>query len=152
MTSHAIRRKDPQRRPAIACASLIGAALVLVLVGRHPPQPPEIDPASVVESMDLRFSDLADGSVVALNAATGAKLERIDPGVGGFIRVTMRSFANERKQRGLSSDVPFTLTRMKDGDLLLRDPLTGRTMLLNAFGPSNEGAFAQLLDKGRTTQ
>ncbi len=143
---------DPQRKPAIAGALLICAAIVLVLVGRHAQTPREIDPQSVVTSVAVRFDDLADGSVVASNAETGAELGRIGMGVGGFVRVTMRSFAIERKQRGLGSDVPFTLSRMTDGDLLLQDPLTHRTMLLNAFGPANEGAFAQLLDKGRTIQ
>ena len=76
----------------------------------------------------------------------------IAPGAGGFIRVTMRSFANERKRDGLGSETPFTLTRMRDGDLYLQDSLTGRTMLLNAFGPSNEGVFAELIDHERTTQ
>lgn len=143
---------DPQRKPAIACGCLVASALILVLFGRHPPVHDAIDPAAVTQAVELRFSDLADGSVVASNAATGAEIERIAPGAGGFIRVTMRSFANERKKHGLGNDVPFTLARMSDGDLLLQDRLTGRTMLLNAFGPSNEGVFAQLLDDGRTTQ
>lgn len=143
---------DPNRKPAVACGALLTAAVVLAFVGRHERSAPVIDPANVRQELALKFTDAPDGSVVAIDAGSGTELERIAPGAGGFIRVTMRSFANERKQRGLSSDVPFTLTRMKDGDLLLRDPLTGRTMLLNAFGPSNEGAFAQLLDKGRTTQ
>ena len=144
--------RDPQRKPAIAGAGLICAAIILVLVGRHAQTPRVIDPKSVVTSVDIRFDDLADGSVLASNAATGAELGRIGMGVGGFVRVTMRSFAIERKQRGLGSDVPFTLARMNDGDLVLQDPLTHRTMLLNAFGPANEGAFAQLLDHGRTIQ
>ena len=57
--------------------------------------------------------------MVAIDAANGAELERIAPGAGGFIRVTMRSFAMERKQRGMGADVPFQLTRMRDGDLVL---------------------------------
>lgn len=145
-------KKDPQRKPAIAAAGLICAAIILVLVGRHGETPKVIEPNSVVDSVEVRFEDLDDGSVVASDAKTGSELGRIGIGVGGFVRVTMRSFAIERKQRGLGSDVPFTLARMTDGDLLLQDPLTHRTMLLNAFGPANEGAFAQLLDHGRTVQ
>ena len=102
--------------------------------------------------MELKFVDQADWSVVAYDAASGGELERINPGSGGFIRVTMRSFAAERINRGLGPEVPFALLRMSDGDLLLQDPATGRTMLLNAFGPSNEGVFAQLLDHGSTVQ
>ena len=54
--------------------------------------------------------------------------------------------------RGMTAEEPFTLLRLKDGDLILTDRLTGRRMLLNAFGPSNERVFAELLDHGRMTQ
>jgi putative photosynthetic complex assembly protein len=144
--------RDPQRKPAMACGALIVAAIALVAVGRHGKTEVAIDPAAVTQSIELRFVDQPDGAVIAYDADSGAELERIAPGGGGFIRVTMRSYAAERINHGLGSEVPFTLLRMTDGDLLLRDRVTGRTMLLNAFGPSNEGVFAQLLDHGRTTQ
>ena len=102
------------------------------------------------DRVELLFRDLPDGTVVAIDATDGAELERIRPGEGGFVRVTMRSFAAERISRGVSREPPFDLVRMDDGDLILTDRLTGRDMLLDAFGPSNEGAFAQLLDKRRT--
>lgn len=148
----AARPSDPHRKPAIACGCLIGAAFVLALVGRQFHAAPEFDPSAIAQSLDLRFSDLPDGTVVASDAATGSEIERIPPGTGGFIRVTMRSFAGDRLKREMTDEVPFQLARMNDGDLLLRDPLTGRSMLLNAFGPSNEGAFAELMDKGVTRQ
>jgi putative photosynthetic complex assembly protein len=148
--SQTVTARDPQRKPAIACGCLIASAIVMVALGRHDPVPEVIDPGQVTRSVELFFSDLPDGTVVASNAATGSEIERIAPGGGGFVRVTMRSFANERKQHGFGSEVPFTLARMTDGDLFLQDRATGRTMLLNAFGPSNEGVFAELLE--RTTQ
>jgi putative photosynthetic complex assembly protein len=144
----ALARPDPQRRPAIACAALLGVALLLVAFGRTGDGPKTIDPASVVEKVPLAFQDLPDGTVVALNADTGVELKRIAPGEGGFIRVTMRSFAAERLNRGFGPEEPFDLIRMNDGDLLLSDRVTGRVMLLDAFGPSNEGVFAQLLEDG----
>lgn len=152
MTVAAKPFRDPQRKPAIAGALLIATAIALVAFGRQDKQMVAIDPDAVTQSIELKFVDQADGAVVALDAASGDELERIAPGGGGFIRVTMRSFAAERKNRGLGADVPFSLMRMADGDLLLQDRLTGRTMLLNAFGPSNERVFAELLDHGRTTQ
>lgn len=143
--------RDPLRKPAIACGAMIALTISLILLaGRN--EPAAIDPDRVVQSLELKFVDQSDGSVIAYDAGTGTELERIEPGNGGFIRVTMRSFASERKVRGLGAEVPFTLVRMTDGDLVLQDPLTKRTMLLDAFGPSNEGVFAQLLDDRRTTQ
>lgn len=152
MSHAATIARDPQRKPAIACGCLLAAVVVLVALGRHDPAPAFIDPANVRQTMELRFGDLPDGAVVVSDAGTGAEIERIAPGAGGFIRVTMRSFANQRKQDGMGSETPFILTRMKNGNLYLQDSLTGRTMLLNAFGPSNEGVFAALIDHERTTQ
>jgi putative photosynthetic complex assembly protein len=143
---------DPHRRPAIACGCLVGAAIVLTLLGRQSATAPDINPDAIIQSVDLHFSDLPDGTVVASDAATGGEIDRIVPGTGGFVRVTMRSFASERLKRDMTREVPFQLARMEDGDLVLRDPLTGRTMLLNAFGPSNEDAFARLLDHGGKPQ
>ena len=44
----------------------------------------------------LLFTRLDDTYEKALDAATDSELVRIPPGVGGFVRVTMRSFAAER--------------------------------------------------------
>lgn len=145
------RPRDPLRNVAIACGGMIAVALLLVAVGRQDRPVPAIDPAAVASAVELRFDDAPNGTVVASDASSGEELERFGPGEGGFIRVTMRSFASERKQRGFGSEVPFSLTRLKDRSLILQDRLTGRRMLLNAFGPSNEGAFAELLDRRRTT-
>jgi putative photosynthetic complex assembly protein len=152
MTTTSKPFRDPQRKPALAGGALIAVTIALVAFGRQEKAPVTIDPATVVQTMELKFVDQPDGTVVAYEAASGTELDRIAPGGGGFVRVTMRSFAAERINRGLGSEVPFTLLRMTDGDLILQDRMTGRTMLLNAFGPSNEGVFAQLLDHGRTTQ
>lgn len=143
-------RTDPQKRPALACGALLAVTLLLVAFGRTDGGPHAIDEAVIRERVALTFDDLPDGTVVAVNAANGAELERIPPGEGGFIRVTMRSFAAERTSRGMDRTSPFDLLRLGDGDLVLTDRMTGRVMLLDAFGPSNEGVFAQLLDKGRT--
>ncbi len=152
MTTKSATPRDQQRKPALAGAALIATAIALVAFGRQDKAAVAIDPAAVVESVELKFIDQPDGTVVAYDAGSGAELERIAPGAGGFIRVTMRSFAAKRTSRSLGSEVPFTLLRMTDGDLLLQDRLTGRTMLLDAFGPSNEGVFAELLNQRRTTQ
>lgn len=143
--------RDPMKRPAIACGSLIGLALVLAIFGRSDDYARSL-PAkdAVAQTVELRFTDASDGSVIASDAANGARLAQIAPGEGGFVRVTLRSMAAERKQRGKGADAPFTLERTSGGDLVLSDPETGRIMVLNAFGPSNEGAFARLLDHEAT--
>ena len=52
----------------------------------------------------------------------------------------------ERRIRGVSaSTAAFELAVGADGRLTLRDPATGLTLDLLAFGPTNAGAFARLL-------
>ncbi|MDP3897676.1 MAG: photosynthetic complex assembly protein PuhC [Mesorhizobium sp.] len=141
-TSH-----DSLRKPITACAGLALSALLLVAIGRQDHTPPAIDPDGVKASVELVFTDAANGYVIASDAASGAEIMRFGPGEGGFVRVTMRGFAAERKARGTPNEQPFLLARLADDDLVLNDAETGRRMLLNAFGPSNEGAFARLLDR-----
>ncbi|BDA85220.1 hypothetical protein Sa4125_27620 [Aureimonas sp. SA4125] len=146
------RTKDPHGKAAMACGLMIALALVLAFLGRNERQPVVIDPAAVSRSLDLSFRDMADGSVMAVNAKTGEDIQIIAPGTGGFVRVTMRSYAKERQLHGFTDAAPFLLAEMNNGTVLLQDPLTGRTMHLNAFGPANVGAFEALLDNGRATQ
>ena len=67
----------------------------------------------------------------------------VAPGTNGFIRGTMRGLVQERKRSGIDDSAPFLLTRWNDGTLSLKDPATGRRVNLDAFGPTNVGAFAQ---------
>ena len=56
----------------------------------------------------------------------------------------MRGLARERRREGAGDATPFVLTAWSDGRISLDDSATGRTVPLEAFGPTNEGAFAQL--------
>ena len=60
-----------------------------------------------------------------------------------IIRATMRGLARERIRSGIGSETPFKLTRWSDGTLSLLDETSGRRIDLDAFGPTNAGAFAQ---------
>jgi putative photosynthetic complex assembly protein len=52
--------------------------------------------------------------------------------------------ARERRSRGVDATPPFRLVRWSDGRLSLEDPSTQREIALEAFGPTNSGAFAEL--------
>ena len=69
----------------------------------------------------------------------------IRPGEDGFLRGTLRGLAQARQRDGLGPERPFSLTRYDDGRLALADEATGRRVPLEAFGPTNAGAFARLL-------
>ena len=66
-------------------------------------------------------------------------------GEGGFLRGALRVMARERRMRGLGGEAPFELVGRADGRLTLLDPATGQRIDLEAFGPTNAGAFAALL-------
>lgn len=112
-------------------------------------------PATPIELVrDVRFTDAPDGTVHVLASAVGGAGERevavLRPGELMFVRSTVRALARGRRLEGraLPSD-PFRLTRYQNGRLTLDDPVTGAHLELASFGPTNQAAFAQLLDSAR---
>ena len=67
------------------------------------------------------------------------------PGTNGFVRGVLRGLVRERRADRVGPQPPFRLTRWADGRLSLDDPSTGRHVDLEVFGPTNSGAFAQIL-------
>ncbi|KPF64240.1 hypothetical protein IP69_18640 [Bosea sp. AAP35] len=102
-----------------------------------------------VAQVDLRFEDLSDGAVVVRDGR-GQVLETIPVSADGFIRGTMRSLARQRKQAGLSPELPFLLERRENGRLSLSDPSTGGRIELDAFGPGNAASFGRFLPPRET--
>ena len=143
--------------PLFPRGALIGAALLVAFTvtsaaisrisGLGTVQMPE---SALVESRPLRFEDMRDGSIRVTDARTGQVAASVEPGTNGFIRGTLRGLARERKRQGIGIEPPFMLTRWADGRLSLEDPATGRVIALDAFGPTNGEAFAQLLTAGVT--
>ena len=97
--------------------------------------------------LQLRFDDMPNGSVEVKDAERGDVIYVVEPGKGGFLRATLRTFANARRRDDIASGTPFRLTRWTDGTLSLEDPTTGRGIGLDAFGPDNAGVFAQLFTR-----
>ncbi len=131
---------------------LVGASLLLVigarLTGFRPAEPPV---SAVVERADLRFVDRSDGAVLIYSAAGDRLVDTLPPGTNGFVRGVMRGLVRERNADKIGTLPPFRLTRWADGRLSLDDPSTGRHVDLEVFGPTNAGAFADILiagDKG----
>ena len=70
-------------------------------------------------------------------------------GEGSFVRGILRSMTRERRINEAGSTRPFRLARHRDGALTILDEATGQLIVLNAFGPTNAGAFARLLDNSQ---
>jgi putative photosynthetic complex assembly protein len=131
---------------AVFALAITAAARIFGWVPGHDPDTP------VRVERDLRFVehrsggvDVSAGGIDVIDARTDRKIDELRPGADGFIRATVRGLAQERKRRGLGPEVPFHLALHTDGRLLLVDPALDRTIELEAFGPTNSGAFARLL-------
>lgn len=142
------RASDPTlpRGALIGAAVLVSVSLLLVciarLTGYRPAQPA---PSRVVVSYDLRFEDRADGAVLVYDIASDRLVDTLQPGTNGFVRGVLRGLARERRARRVGPAPPFRLTRWADGRLSLDDLETGRHVDLEVFGPTNAGAFAEIL-------
>ena len=106
--------------------------------------------SAAVQTLQLRFEDRSDGAVDVRDAERGDVIHVVQPGVEGFIRATVRTFAQARKRDDFDALTPFQLTRWSDGTISLTDPKNGRDVGLDAFGPTNAGAFAQLFHDRET--
>jgi putative photosynthetic complex assembly protein len=131
----------------VGAAVLISFAIATTFVGRISDigvsHMPDIRAYRVLE---LRFEDRADGGIDIHDAADGATISTVPPGIGGFVRATMRGLARERRREDIGEEPPFTLTRWNDGTVSLEDKTTGRRVNLDAFGPTNAEAFARLFN------
>ncbi len=143
------------RNTNLALGVLAGALLVCVVavaairIGGFAPRGVESGTATVVASARLGFADVGAGVVRIFDWDAGEDLRTLAPGEGSFVRGVLRSLVRERRSRGLITGDPFTITRFEDGSLVLADPLTGQRIELQAFGPTNAGVFAALLDAVR---
>ncbi|MFN3671491.1 MAG: photosynthetic complex assembly protein PuhC [Bosea sp. (in: a-proteobacteria)] len=97
-----------------------------------------------VAAVDLVFADHDDGSA-SVSDASGRRLATLPVSTEGFIRGATRALVRDRKRLGIGPETPFRLERRANGRLSLSDPATGGRIELDAFGPSNSGAFARFL-------
>lgn len=131
--------------PGAAILSMIAATLLAVSLAKLNP-PPANDTATehITQQRVLRFDDLPDGAVAAIDVDSGELVQRFE-GEQGFLRGTLRAMARERKLHGVGRDHAFQLLLHADGRLTLLDPQTGMRIALESFGATNTGVFARLL-------
>jgi putative photosynthetic complex assembly protein len=147
--------RDTRRSAAIPRLLLLGVGLLLggtiVLAAQarmtavEEPLPPVF---ATTASLDLRFEDQPDGSVLVIDAAHEVEIATLEPGTNGFARSVLRGLVRERRMTDTGGRSAFRLERMANGGLRLNDPATGRAVHLAAFGPSNVAAFERLMAAG----
>lgn len=137
-------RPGPALLPAALAAVLVAAVAAASLGPRAAPKAAaETEPLRMRE---LRFADRPDGGIDVRDARLDRRVGAIEPGHDGFMRSTLRGLVRERKRLALGDELPFELRVEAGGALVLRDPASGRRIELQAFGATNAGAFARLLD------
>jgi putative photosynthetic complex assembly protein len=146
LTQGPAARGRPLPRPILAgAAALVAFALAATSIGRITGVGRlEMPQERVVETLALRFEDRDDGAVLVRDAQDGRTVYTVAPGTNGFIRATVRGLVQERKRSGIGAETPFTLTHWSDGTISLEDSTIGRRVALDAFGPTNAEAFAQI--------
>ncbi len=140
------RRRFPVL-PLVCAGALIGIALIGAVGARlgGGPTTRQQPPAPTASQRLLHFEDRPDGSVAVYVSETQHPVHVLAAGTNGFARGVLRSLVRERRLHGVDAESPFRLTRWADGRLSLDDPATGVQIALDAFGPTNAGAFAALL-------
>jgi putative photosynthetic complex assembly protein len=137
------------KRAALAGLFLVGLATLFAGVARTTDfGATRVPPSPVVEQVDLRFLDNPAGGV-RVETNEGRIVANYAAGEGGFLRGVMRGFARDRRAHEGGSQESFSLARHADGRLTIEDPVTGRVVELESFGPSNAGLFSNLLKQGR---
>ncbi len=144
-----IAARTPSRGLPVAVLYGAGALIAFVILGAGAARMSGLGAATepsarAVQSLALRFEDQDNGSVLVRNANDGAVIYTIAPETNGFMRATLRGLVRARKLADVGDATPFMLTRWDDGRMTLDDTTTGRKVALEAFGPTNAGAFAQL--------
>ena len=147
----------PPPRPIIPRGVIVGAGVLMLFTiivagvshraGYYHVTTP---PTTAVASRDLLFADQRDGGVLVTDATSGKRVALVEPTTGGFMRGIMRGLVREHRLKEQATGTAFRLTHWADGRLSIADPTTGESFDLEAFGSTNELAFAKLLDDDET--
>jgi putative photosynthetic complex assembly protein len=133
------------RGALIGAAGMIAITIAAAGLSQLTDRPSMVPDSAPAIARDLRFEDRTDGGVDVYDAANQARVTVIAPGADAFVRATVRGLAQQRKRENKDDSVPFRLTAWEDGRLTIDDAATGRHVELEAFGHTNEEAFARLL-------
>jgi putative photosynthetic complex assembly protein len=134
------------RPPLYGVGALLAVTILSVALLQLVPETPQaIAPEDIVATVSLDFEDRADGAVLVYDANSGSLIDELPAGSNNFLRATLRGLVRGRESEADRSRAPFDLHRLANGQLLLVDPVTGRTIDLWAFGESNAESFERLL-------
>jgi putative photosynthetic complex assembly protein len=144
MSEHSHDIKTPLPLLLGAAAMIVGVTLFVAMSQITGMGKAELAAEAAVETIYVRFNDEPDGGVGAYHSETRVQLIKYGPGEGGFVRTALRSLAFDRHKAGIGSEPPFELMRSAKNNVVLHDPMTGKSITLDAFGDTNQQDFVQL--------
>ena len=130
----------------IICALVLTVAGIFGYSHRRAPDSAPVGPP--LQSANLVMQDHDDGSISVFNASDHRLVDVVPPATNGFLRVVLAGLVRERRREGEGAPgIAFHLARWPDGRLTVDDLATHQVIYLDAFGPTNAGAFGHLLDQ-----
>ncbi|GIT91374.1 hypothetical protein JANAI62_18310 [Jannaschia pagri] len=148
-------QRDKEMVPTLllrAVGVLVACALFITTYAALTDRPLEAMPAleggdvAIVKQRAIMLD--ADGTTGAARVldANGTVIATFDTEQGGFVAGVHRVLVFERDRRGQDIRAPIRLVLFENGQLSLRDDLTGWRAELIGFGAKNADTFARLLD------
>jgi putative photosynthetic complex assembly protein len=130
--------------PAFVIAAILGLA-VFVTVGEW--RDGTLGVQRVIDVRSVVFEPRDDGTLAVHVTRPDGKSQRIElpSSSEGFVATMAKSLARERRRFSVTSTLPYQLSKFENGALMLKDPVIGTEVRLEAFGPTNVGAFAALM-------
>ncbi len=139
-------RRGVARQARLAWPPLIAAAGVgLIAVVAITPTGPLKDGAVTVASKELRFVATLAGAMEVIDDGTGREVGRLATVKDGFVPGMIQGMSIIRRHDGVALSLPYRITEMSDGRVLLIDPPTKSEIDLESFGRGNAALFTAYL-------
>jgi putative photosynthetic complex assembly protein len=137
----------------IGASALILSSLVIAGVARTTGfGTSRVAQTPVASSVDIRFVELANGSMRVLRAEDGAELALLASDGSGFLRGIARSLFRQRLLGKVDRNEPFQLGQRIDGKYFILDAALASRVELDGFGPTNTQSIADVLNAGLRPQ
>ena len=134
------------RMPLAMGLGLIGFTFVAIVFGMKTGIGTMINvygqPAAI---RDIIITGAHDTEINITDAQSGELIRHFAPTEGGFVRGSLRALSRMRLVAEQPETLPYRLIRWENGSVSLSDTATGERLYLNAFGPDNAAAYAELL-------
>ncbi len=102
----------------------------------------------LVDSRAIVFEPRPDGTLTVHVTRPDGQHHKVDlpSSSEGFVATLAKSLGRDRMRFDVANTLPFQLLRFENGTMMLKDPVIGTEVRLEAFGRTNVGSFAALMD------